>query len=446
MPPENDSGATATAEPSADPKAAAKAQLLKDVIDGVEERVTPRLQRIEDAQRRDEEERTARKAAIEQMQAEIRALAQSQRKAALPGWDHDPEPGSPRNPNLGKLVIGHLKGWQGECKNWKTEYAYANEMAAQALVRAQQSGIGSQGGVLIGTDVFPGIIKPLKARSVAVQATGLNFHEGLTSNLKFNRSEGGISAHWKGESKPITESEEAFEELEMRPHEAVGLARTSMKQLLQDSGAMSTWLESRLGQEIGLLIDKAFFKGTGGAQPLGILQAKAPDDASTSFATFKTDSADADLQTVTGLLKDMLTALKARNAYYEYGPVWWFSTPQGFGLFRNVLDANGNRVQLFEQPYVADTSAGIASNDRFYGHRYAESTQLTFGSAADDLLLVAMGACHVGLWNTIEILANPMAGSVYVANDLWIRAVAYADSAIVRGDHLQRASSWDNNS
>ena len=360
-------------------------------------------------------------------------------KGGLPGFDVESDPESPKRLNLAKMALGHRENWERGLKDdCPHEYEYSQEMRAHVAKTAQQSGIGEAGGLLISPVDIPGILEPLKATTVALNM-GVNHMDGLSGGpLEFDRSKGGVTAMWKGESQPGVVSKETFDSFRLIPRELIGLAENSKKQIMQDNGALSRFLERRLGQELGLKRDIAFFKGVGGNQPVGIVEAPALSGTTTDFSDIDFDAAgyNADVK-----LEDMVVAMQDRNCYWGWGELFYVSTPKGLSHFRTAKDANGRRQDLFNN-LTSDAMNGVSVSDRLWGHRYAMTTQLTHGTAADDFLAVMSGGCFIADWDVMEVTTSEH--TLFAQNDIQIKAVMYTDSGVLRSEFVQRASGWSN--
>lgn len=432
------------------------------VDESVKEATAPLTAKVEDASAKADATAAAVAELREQLDADVKAIAKanSQNKFAYQGVGHD-DPDHPKRPQISHLILGHLAKWDGDAKSaFPGAYEYAHEVrnwagetgVSQNLglgvhkATSQQGGFGSLGGLLIQPQDFPEVMEALRPASVvrsamAAGGASANILEGLTGGeVSFTVNDGGITATRKGESKPVTPTRDTFSTVKMRPLEVMGLAYASRIQLAQDQGAIGRHIGARLGQELGIKMDYDAFLGDGGNTPIGFKNATAPGTATTSFSSVDYLGAD---QTVSDKLEDMKTALKVRNAWGMWGEPMWFANPQGFSKLRKSKDADGKLLGLFERPFGSG-DVGVISDDRLMGLRYAESNHLTYGTAADDLLLIPVGAIYWAMWGVIEITPNELGDSVFDSNDIKIRATAYQDSAIVRGTLMQRAGSWDN--
>lgn len=433
MPPE------ATTAPQVQPDADTTA-----LADAISERVGPKL----------DEKLTPITTSVEEVKAENAKLAEElaqirhemQQKAGssqfdLPGWETPEDPSDPNRLSLARLVLGHMDKWGPRTKNWKREYEYANELPAQVKITGQQVGIGESGGLLVAPMHMPGIVEALEANSMGEQIAGNVLTNLSGGSIVFNRAVGGTVAYWKGEGAPTTTTSETFDAFELRPIECAAVSQTSKKQLAQDGGAMTNYLEKRQGKHLGLALDRGLFFGTGSGQPLGIFNMTAASNGTTDFSSIDFGGAD---QTVTASLNDMVVKMQNREAFFGAGDPLWISTPAGFADFRNALDADGKPLGLFSMPIAGDANP-VSQQDRLMGYRYAmgaTSQGFIYGAANSTFALLMTDALYIAKWGVIEITPSEHAGTAFANNDMLLRSVMYADTGMIRNDYLQTAASW----
>lgn len=436
-------------DPKGGSSTAALEEAVKSSVEAMGEKVkTAVTKRVDDVETKLAAQAEEDKKRWEATKAQLDAIARQNRAhGGLLGYKAPDDPDDPSCPSLGRMVVGHMLGWPSSFKSGP-EYELAHEMQKAVAQNpwyaekadGQQGGIGSSGGLFISTSMFPEILKALEANSVA-EAAGVPAMTDLPpGDLHIPREDGGITAYFKGESKAITESKDSYSEVRLHARELVGLARTSKKLLMLTSGRMRNFLERRLGLKLALRRDLAFFKGSGDPEPVGVINAPVPAGVTVTTEFNDYDDLGAD-QNASVKLNGMITALKARNAYNGYGEVMWFGNPKAFGALRNVRDADGNSIRLFSQ-IASDAEMGVSRNDRLLGHRYAETTQLDADSDSD-FLLFPVEAAALAMWDVMEIRVSEDADPVFINNELFVRAVSYVDSALFRGEHVQRATNWD---
>jgi len=81
---------------------------------------------------------------------------------------------------------------------------------------------------------------------------------------------GGVQSYWIDEAAEKTASKPKFRNMELSLKKLVGLCYAS-DELLQDSRVLETVIRQAFTDEIGFKLDDSIFRGTGGGQPLGII-------------------------------------------------------------------------------------------------------------------------------------------------------------------------------
>lgn len=83
---------------------------------------------------------------------------------------------------------------------------------------------------------------------------------------------GGIIAYWTAETKQKTPTKPEFGQMELVPHKLAGMTYASNELLADSAIALQPLIKRQFGTAWGFFEDDAFINGTGGGQPLGILQ------------------------------------------------------------------------------------------------------------------------------------------------------------------------------
>ena len=85
---------------------------------------------------------------------------------------------------------------------------------------------------------------------------------------------GGLQTFWQDEAEKMIESKPKFRQIELSLKKLTGLCKVT-DELLQDAAALEKVLKEGFAEEFGFKLDDAILKGTGGGQPLGILNSGA---------------------------------------------------------------------------------------------------------------------------------------------------------------------------
>ena len=139
-----------------------------------------------------------------------------------------------------------------------------------ALTRALSTIPGGKGGYLVGTSATTPV-DVMRPWSVAM-ASGVSTLLGLQDNVPVTRVSASTTAVWfaEGGAAP-TETPPSLGSTSLTPHTAMAFVKFSMQLLRQGEAAEQT-IQSQLLAAVGELLDKAFFAGAGGVEPLGLLQ------------------------------------------------------------------------------------------------------------------------------------------------------------------------------
>jgi len=84
--------------------------------------------------------------------------------------------------------------------------------------------------------------------------------------------QGGVRGYWTAEAASKTASQPKFRNIELNASKLVVLVYAT-DELLEDAGALEAYIRQAAASELGFKIDDAIINGSGGGQPLGILNA-----------------------------------------------------------------------------------------------------------------------------------------------------------------------------
>ncbi|MCP4567972.1 MAG: phage major capsid protein [FCB group bacterium] len=144
--------------------------------------------------------------------------------------------------------------------------------------------VPADGGLLVGTDIRPGIMERVYSTGLLLQMLNIMPISNTSNSMTLygvaetSRADGsrlgGVQAYWAAEGDEKTGSKPKFEEINFKLNKVIGLVY-STDELLQDAGALDSWIMSRLPNELRFKVEDAVIRGTGGGQPLGILSSAA---------------------------------------------------------------------------------------------------------------------------------------------------------------------------
>jgi len=138
------------------------------------------------------------------------------------------------------------------------------------MTRAQVVSPATAGGFMVPTTIDPTIIDYLY-NNAAVLQMGVSRLSGLTGNVAVNRVTGTTTAQWLGETEAITDSSISLGQILLTPRRLGAQAKIGKQLIMQANQSIENLVRMDIGRQLGLAIDRAMILGTGGSQPLGIL-------------------------------------------------------------------------------------------------------------------------------------------------------------------------------
>lgn len=150
-----------------------------------------------------------------------------------------------------------------------------NRLRAQvAHIRALNATVFTAGGALVGVDLLGGSMIDILRNAVLIGNGALAITElsGLVSNISIPKQTQTTTVYWLAEGAAITQSQEAFAQLNLSPRRA-GMATQYTKQLLaQASIGVEAFVRQDQMQALAVEEDRVCINGTGvNGEPIGIL-------------------------------------------------------------------------------------------------------------------------------------------------------------------------------
>jgi HK97 family phage major capsid protein/HK97 family phage prohead protease len=266
-------------------------------------------------------------------------------------------------------------------------------------MRAMATQPGSKGGYLVGVENM-GFIEILRARSCAMRM-GARQLSGLVGNVIFPRQTGKSSVTWQGgDGTSITASDQALGQLSMVPRTAIIVTDVSEQLLRQSSPSAEAFITADLAATIAIDgVDNAAIKGTGGAQPIGIIN--------TSGITSGQDAASA---TYAKILAFPQTAGSANAIRGNPG---WITTTAGASRLMQVQRFTSTDTPLWMGNLLDGSCVGFPAMST----EQVSSGGLIFGSW-DELV--------IGDWGVLE-LSTDNGGTRFNQAQVGIRALWMVD-------------------
>jgi HK97 family phage major capsid protein/HK97 family phage prohead protease len=161
-------------------------------------------------------------------------------------------------------------------------------VGAEAAMRAMTAVPGPKGGYLVQTENL-GFLDILRNRSITMNM-GVRNLPGLVGNVAIPRQTGKPSVTWQaGENASVTAADQTLGQITMTPRTAICITDVSEQLLRQSSPSAEQFVMADLAANVAIDgVDNAVLNGTGGAQPLGIVNTvgitSGQDAASITYA------------------------------------------------------------------------------------------------------------------------------------------------------------------
>jgi len=264
------------------------------------------------------------------------------------------------------------------------------------------------------------LIPLLEPQAIAIQL-GANVLDGLVgSPVEIPAIRGDATAYWVGEDEEITASQLTIGQLKMEPRGLATLIPITNRLLRQTSGGAERVVRAQVARTMGKAMDLAFFLGTGGKQPTGILNRSGIGSVDWSGVAFDdATSTAANAKEAGHRLMQMVGDLEEADALG--GRPGFFMHPKVKRGLMTVTDADG-------RPIFLSHSGGLVGQipDRLYGYQFATSTQLAAGSDAD-LGFANFEDCYIGTWGSMEIAMSDVAKDGFEKQKTYLRASMEVD-------------------
>lgn len=257
-----------------------------------------------------------------------------------------------------------------------------NEVLSNYIGRRDLNvGTGSAGGDLVETELLAGSFIELLRNRMAVMQAGVTTLNGLSGNVSIPRQTSASVAYWVGEGGAGTESQQAFDQVNLTPKTIAAFTDYTRRLLLQSSISVETMVRDDIAKQIALALDAAAIYGTGSSnQPTGITQ-------TTGIGT----------QTITGVgtfeeLIAMETDVAVANA--DQGALKYIVNATARGGLKSVKKDAGSGEFVF-------------ANNEINGYPVIVSNQLT----NNDCLFGDFSQLIAAFWSGLDITVDPFAGA-----------------------------------
>ena len=190
--------------------------------------------------------------------------------------------------------------------------------------------IPSQGGFLVPGETGAGILQGMYATGsllslmnrIPVSGNGLTLNAVDETSRATGSRFGGVRGYWMAEAATKTASKPSFRQIELKLKKVAALC-VATDELLEDTTALTSWLQQTVPMELRFQVEDAIVNGDGVGKPLGIL-------ASGALNTFATRVDAAEIDAV-----DIGNMWAARAG--EFNDYIWLVSPRAFPQLLNMV-------------------------------------------------------------------------------------------------------------
>lgn len=301
--------------------------------------------------------------------------------------------------------------WTGKWDGAGMEHAIAQETTNN--VKAMGLVPDSTGGFAVPTEITTNDIIPLLYAQSVLAQLGARTLTGLTAApLVMPKVSGGTTAYWLSEAASITDSQLTLEQISMTPKTLATITPYSeLLNVLQP--AIESMIREDQAAQMALKLDLAGISGTGGGQPLGLVNwvGVGTESGAGSAPTYdKLQNMIADVENANALLGNLgwalsvLTKTRIKQAKDETG---------GTDNKSNIQPL-GNREMWNEQAKT------------ICGYKQAATTQL----GTNDLIFGNWSDLLIGQWGGMMVDVSNQVG--FRTAQKHLRTLAFFDTAVRR--------------
>jgi len=251
----------------------------------------------------------------------------------------------------------------------------------EVLRRDLNVGTATAGGNLVPTELLAGSFIDILRKRMAVMATNPTMLTGLSGNVSIPRMTSTSTAYFVGESGAPTESQQAFDQINMTPKTIGAFVDYSRRLLLQSSIDIETMIRDDIAKVIATKLDNAAIYGSGSSnEPLGIKDTTGVGTQTiTTFGTFAE-------------YIGMETDVAAANA--DVANMFYLINASARGALKSTEKATNTAQFVFE-------------NNEINGYPVVVSNQL----ANNDVLFGDFSQFCIGMWSGLDLTVDPYANA-----------------------------------
>ncbi len=252
----------------------------------------------------------------------------------------------------------------------------------EVLQRDLNVGTATAGGNLVPTELLAGSFIDILRKRMAVMATNPTMLTGLSGNVSIPRMTSTSTAYFVGESGAPTESQQAFDQVNMTPKTIGAFVDYSRRLLLQSSIDVETMIRDDIAKVIATKLDNAAIYGSGSSnEPLGIKDTTGVGTQTiTTFGTFAE---------YIGMETDVAAAnADVANMFY-------------------LINASARGALKSTEKTSTSTANFVFENNEINGYPAIVSNQL----ANNDVVFGDFSQFCIGMWSGLDLTVDPYANA-----------------------------------
>ena len=300
-----------------------------------------------------------------------------------------------REPHAAGFIMPHDVSMEGDAEMAQAMLRVSPTLRhtayGQAMQRQLQTNVFAQAGALVAVDFLAGSFIELLRNRVLLTQLGVGTMSGLVGNVAIPRQNLAATAYWLAEGDAVTATKQSFAQLAATPRRLAAQTAYSKQLLAQSSLDAEALVRDDHVRIIAIAKDLAGIAGTGGAQPLGILNGPTTDSTGGgNNVTTVTFGAAATWANVVKFEQQIQTA----NA--DLGTMQWLTNPTVRGKWKTAVK-------------VANYPVFLCSDDNTVnGYPTNITNQLgTTGTHANKCIFAAWGQAMFFDWAGYDVVVDP---------------------------------------
>ena len=305
-------------------------------------------------------------------------------------------------------------------KDWDRHAPFEKEVCG-AVLKALSTDVDTAGGYLVPEEQMTTLIELLRAETVALEMGATQITASKPFPIKIPKLTADTTATWINEAASIPVSQPTFGQISLTPRKLAARVILSSEVIEHSAPTADAIVNESIAAQIGLGLDYAVLRGTGMAQPLGILS------LASNTTNWSTGTAPKWYERLIDTLNqlDLDNALRGKLGFVMH-PTQRYNIQVDSGHRGAAGDDAGS------DPTVAHRLLTEAPINMLVGYPFKTTTQLAatgssliFGNWADVL---------VARWSNLVIRASDTTSDAFETDQVHIRGILRADTNVRHGE------------